>query len=38
MVIKAAKTSGYTNAGTVEFIVDEARQIYFLNKNKKKDL
>lgn len=30
---KAAKTVGYTNAGTVEFILDEAGNIYFLEMN-----
>ncbi|MFC3908890.1 acetyl-CoA carboxylase biotin carboxylase subunit [Legionella dresdenensis] len=31
--IKAAQTVGYTNAGTVEFIVDEYNQPYFLEMN-----
>lgn len=30
---KIAKVSGYTNAGTVEFIVDEAGSFYFLEMN-----
>lgn len=30
---KAAKAVGYTNAGTVEFILDEANTIYFLEMN-----
>ena len=31
--VKAAKTVGYTNAGTVEFILDEQNHIYFLEMN-----
>ncbi|ARG99170.1 acetyl-CoA carboxylase biotin carboxylase subunit [Legionella micdadei] len=31
--IKAAKATGYTNAGTVEFILDEDNRIYFLEMN-----
>ncbi|HUX39089.1 MAG TPA: acetyl-CoA carboxylase biotin carboxylase subunit [Rectinemataceae bacterium] len=32
--VKAAKTAGYSNAGTVEFIVDpETREFYFLEMN-----
>lgn len=31
--INAAKAIGYTNAGTVEFIVDESGQFYFLEVN-----
>lgn len=31
--VKAATTVGYTNAGTVEFILDEANQPYFMEMN-----
>ncbi|QRN02700.1 acetyl-CoA carboxylase biotin carboxylase subunit [Legionella sp. MW5194] len=31
--VKAAKEVGYTNAGTVEFILDEDNQAYFLEMN-----
>ncbi len=31
--IRAAKTVGYTNAGTVEFMVDKAGRYYFLEMN-----
>jgi acetyl-CoA carboxylase biotin carboxylase subunit len=31
--VKAAHSVGYTNAGTVEFIVDEYEQFYFLEMN-----
>ncbi len=31
--VKAAKAIGYANAGTVEFLVDEAGQFYFLEVN-----
>lgn len=31
--IKAAKAANYTNAGTVEFLVDERRNFYFLEMN-----
>jgi pyruvate carboxylase subunit A len=31
--IKAAKASAYTNAGTVEFLVDSERNFYFLEMN-----
>jgi pyruvate carboxylase subunit A len=31
--IKAAKAAKYTNAGTVEFLVDEKRNFYFLEMN-----
>ena len=31
--IRAAKTVGYTNAGTVEFMVDKAGRFYFLEMN-----
>jgi len=32
-VVEALKQVGYTNAGTVEFIMDENRQLYFLEMN-----
>ncbi|MGN1400605.1 MAG: acetyl/propionyl/methylcrotonyl-CoA carboxylase subunit alpha [Bacillus sp. (in: firmicutes)] len=31
--VKAAKAIGYTNAGTIEFIMDENQQFYFLEMN-----
>lgn len=31
--VKAAKTIGYTNAGTIEFLVDENKDFYFLEMN-----
>ncbi len=31
--VKVAKTAGYTNAGTVEFLLDEAGSYYFLEVN-----
>ncbi|HET7750231.1 MAG TPA: acetyl-CoA carboxylase biotin carboxylase subunit, partial [Terriglobales bacterium] len=31
--VKVADTGGYTNAGTVEFLVDEQRNFYFLEVN-----
>ncbi|HHY20688.1 MAG TPA: acetyl-CoA carboxylase biotin carboxylase subunit [Bacilli bacterium] len=31
--VKAAKTIGYTNAGTIEFLVDEEKNFYFLEMN-----
>jgi acetyl-CoA carboxylase, biotin carboxylase subunit len=31
--VRIAKAAGYTNAGTVEFIVDEKRNFYFLEMN-----
>ncbi|MCF6180068.1 MAG: acetyl-CoA carboxylase biotin carboxylase subunit, partial [Geopsychrobacter sp.] len=31
--VRLAKTAGYTNAGTVEFIVDAKRNFYFLEMN-----
>lgn len=31
--LKAAKAIGYTNAGTIEFLVDEEQQFYFLEMN-----
>jgi len=33
MAVRAAKSVGYSNAGTVEFIVDKDRQFYFLEMN-----
>jgi acetyl-CoA carboxylase biotin carboxylase subunit len=32
-VVKALKQVGYTNAGTVEFLMDENRDLYFLEMN-----
>ena len=32
-LIQALKTIGYTNAGTVEFLMDENRNLYFLEMN-----
>ena len=31
--VKAAKASGYVNAGTIEFLVDEAENFYFMEMN-----
>ncbi|MBY8914324.1 acetyl-CoA carboxylase biotin carboxylase subunit [Bacillus sp. YC2] len=31
--VKAAKSIGYRNAGTIEFLVDQDKQIYFLEMN-----
>jgi acetyl-CoA carboxylase, biotin carboxylase subunit len=33
VAVRVAKAAGYTNAGTVEFIVDEKRNFYFLEIN-----
>ena len=33
MAVRAAKSVGYSNAGTVEFIVDKDKQFYFLEMN-----
>jgi acetyl-CoA carboxylase biotin carboxylase subunit len=33
--VRIAETAGYTNAGTVEFIVDDAGNYYFLEMNKR---
>jgi len=33
LAIKAAKTVGYTNAGTVEFLMDENENFYFMEMN-----
>lgn len=32
-VVKALKEVGYTNAGTVEFLMDEKKELYFLEMN-----
>ncbi|MGN0307806.1 MAG: acetyl-CoA carboxylase biotin carboxylase subunit [Lachnospiraceae bacterium] len=31
--VKAARAAGYTNAGTVEFVLDEDKQFYFIEMN-----
>ncbi|MBI5888414.1 MAG: acetyl-CoA carboxylase biotin carboxylase subunit [Deltaproteobacteria bacterium] len=31
--VKAARAANYTNAGTIEFLVDEARNFYFIEMN-----
>jgi acetyl-CoA carboxylase biotin carboxylase subunit len=33
VAVRVAQTAGYTNAGTVEFLVDEQRKFYFLEMN-----
>lgn len=33
VAVQAAQSAGYTNAGTVEFLVDEQRNFYFLEMN-----
>ncbi len=33
VAVRAAQRAGYTNAGTVEFLVDNARNFYFLEMN-----
>ena len=33
LAVRAAKTVGYTNAGTVEFLMDEADNFYFMEMN-----
>lgn len=33
MAIKAAKVSGYTNAGTIEFLLDNKKNFYFMEMN-----
>ena len=33
IAVRVAKTAGYTNAGTVEFLVDQQKNFYFLEMN-----
>ena len=33
VAVRVARTAGYTNAGTVEFLVDQERNFYFLEMN-----
>ena len=33
LAVRAAKTVGYTNAGTVEFLMDENNNVYFMEMN-----
>ena len=33
VAVKAVKASGYTNAGTIEFLVDENKDFYFMEMN-----
>ena len=33
MAVKAARAVGYTNAGTVEFLLDKNKNFYFMEVN-----